>query len=245
MPDKLTPGEYRQNARVDALALLRESIGDRPLLFEKLPKEISISDDLQRRPSSFEAGSSGKRCSIHDILLEFQMLFQRHHTEFGCAIVADHEGNMAFGPYCQGDQNSVQINAPLERTSFTTASGLLVYRDETIVAALHNHPDRTSFSLKDVYAHAIVGARQDYLIKTNGEVDMIQMTADSVLLNKERLENLLSLWDTYFEMNGNVRKGLSVETIDDLLRRILPQVLKLGFYSNRDSEDPSVLKMVR
>jgi hypothetical protein len=227
---------------IDALALLKQCVVDRPPEFKHLPKSIRVDSRLNIMPEGREAGGVEIQ-SISEVSDELLKLQKEHTTECGRAIVANHEDELQLGPYCQGDEHSVRIIAPLKETEIVTPSGLVVCRHDKIVASMHSHSGDHSFSLQDFYVDFSQGVKQMYVIKGNGVLDMAQITDDTRLLSEDVFRRLLSLWETYLLPNGELRSDLGPEEHLEFLHRISESVLKIGFYSNEDSGNPSELKL--
>jgi hypothetical protein len=172
-------------------------------------------------------------------------LQDEYGVEFSCSVIADHEGNLTLAPVIEGKKTSVGLHAPLKRREIVAPSGLVVYRDETIAAAIHTHDSEHSFSLQDIYTQFTMNdesLRQVYVVRKSGVIDMAHLTADSTLLNRESFERLVDLWENYFDNEGLFRKNLSGQEYNEFIQRILHQILKIGFYTNEQSNDPAVLQ---
>jgi len=238
-------GDNRDTAveSVDALTLLRQCVVDRSPQFKELPKLLTLDTPVPIMPECAGGNDSLEQSfyQASNILFDLQ---NAHHVEFGCAVVSNHEDKLAWGPCCQGDEDSVSIGAPLKETEITDPSGLFVCKFDKIVATMHSHPGLHSFSLQDFYADFTIGTKQLYVIKENGVLDMAQITHDTRLVSEDAFRRLLSLWDSYLLPNGEFRPDLGSEEYSEFLHRISDSVLKIGFYSNHDSADPGVLKLM-
>jgi hypothetical protein len=228
------------------LDLIKECVVERLPKFEDLPATIKIDSDLQlcdEAVGDFEH-FGGEGINLLGVSQELEDLHDDYGVEFSCSVVADHEGNLRLGPIIEGDEDSVQLHAPLKRREMTTSSGLTVYRDDAIVAAVHTHGDESSFSLADIYAQFSGNngsLRQIYVVRRSGVIDMAHLSADSALLNPESFRRLIVLWGSYLDHEGMFREGLSEDEYNEFIRRILNETLKIGFYTNEGSDDPAVL----
>jgi proteasome lid subunit RPN8/RPN11 len=239
-----------KHASTDAVELLRRSFIERPPRFEELPKQVRIDGRVPLMPGIEHEGTDqegGAEQSIFALNRRIQGLTEGYGWEFGCALVADHDGNLSVGPLCEGDEESVRVDAPLQERQFVSKSGLIVYQADRIVATLHSHPGSpVSFSLVDIYHHFREGGteQQAYVVRSDGVIDMIQVTQSTSFVTETAFRRLSELWSTYLTENGELRRDISEESRTDFLRRISREILMLGYYSNQNSGDPSILSLV-
>lgn len=242
-----TMGDMRgaKTASSDALELIQKCVVERPPKFEDLPASIRIDSRLGFCPEAREDFEHiDEQMDLLGVSNELRDLHDMYGVEFSCSVVADHEGNLTLAPVIEGKRSSVGLHAPLQRKEVTTPSGLIVYRDETIAAAIHTHGSGNSFSLQDIYTQFTMNEgslRQIYVVRNSGVIDMAHLTADSALLSRESFGRLVDLWENYFDHEGMFREGLSEDEYNEFIRRILNETLKIGFYTNEGSDDPAVL----
>ncbi len=235
-------------SRANALDLIRKSTTEEPPSFEELPDVITIGTPL---PFMYEALETSRGMRESDIFSVAERLFalqNLHGAEFSCAIVADHGGRGKLGPILKGNKNSSPLRTPLARTQITTESGLIVYRDEIIAAGIHSHPNNTSFSLRDLYHHFSeehAGIQQIYVIRGSRVIDLAHITRDSRLINEETFKKLSAIWNTYLTLDGRPRADLDTTEYNRFVQRILHDTLKIGYYTNYGSEDPTSLRKLK
>ncbi len=232
----------RKSIAMSADVLLRESVVNRPPRYNDLPRLLTLDSQICLMPEGQEQTGIESQ-SIYEVSADLLSLQDSHAVEFGRALVANHHDELVWGPYCQGNEGSVVINAPLRETEIVTASGLIVLRRDKIVATMHSHPDSHSFSLQDFFADFSNGSKQMFVVKENEVIDMAQVTDETRFLHEDAFRRLLSLWETYLLPNGKLRPELGPAQYTDFLRRISESVLKIGFYSNEFSNSADTLKL--
>lgn len=238
--------EKRKENPADATELLRQCVVDHPPKYAELPKQIKIDAPikLSETAKDDQENTGHEKRSICDMLSEFNNLGNRYGIEFGMAVVASPDGKLELGPICEGDEHSVSIGSPLKRTEVVSPSGLIVYRDEIMAAALHNHPRKpVSFSITDLYTYFSDSNnfKQLYVIRSNGVVDLLQVTEESRFVSEETFRRLANLWRSFLTPAGELRDDISGEAKKDFLTRVSRDILKVGYYSNEDSTDKNVL----
>ena len=234
-----------QTSSVDALEMIKRCVVERPPKFEDLPASIHIDSRLGFCPEAREDFEHiDDQMDLLGVSNELRDLHDENGVEYSCSVVADHNGNLMLAPIIEGKKTSVMLHAPLQRKEMTTHSGLIVYRDETIAAAIHTHGSGNSFSLQDIYTQFTMNEgtmRQIYVVRNSGVIDMAHLTADSSLLSRESFEKLVDLWENYFDNEGRFQEGLSEDEYNEFIKRILNETLKIGFYTNEGSDDPTIL----
>ncbi len=244
MPHKEGLGEQkeRQTPSVDVLEHIKQSYLKELPIYKDLPNSFSIDKKVAfMDEANFEQTIKGDM-SIGQIADELDYLHGSLSTEFSCSLVITPDGALKFGPIIQGTENSVPISAPLKRVEMQTPSGLYVYRDEVIAAVIHSHgPDhKHSFSLQDIYQHFNDEGQpvsQMYVIRDGGVIDMAQKTVDSKLISRDTFARLATLWSDYLQPNGLPRFEKNHKKYNEFIQRILKDTLKLGFYSNQNSDN--------
>lgn len=218
--------------------MLREIVLKNDIEQENLPDIIDIDAEIIPNPEYPEDEGT-----IRDALEQMNRLGKTTGYEFGQNVVMNYKGQVIMGPLCcDQDTHSVRIDAPLGEHEYELPSGLIAVRHDTAPIVMHCHPGNEPFSLQDIFVHFGRDCKQMYVIRDNGEIDMLQWTKESHLMSEELLTRLLSIWDSYLTPDGYIRPDLNEEEQHAFIERIATSPLSLGFYSNRNSNNPGKLE---